>query len=59
MSSSCGSCAARAAAMRAMRWIWTSEDGTQTSEYTGKYAEVQAVAKSKRVGGTAQSVPNT
>lgn len=38
--------------MRAQKWVWTSEDGTETSEYTGKYAEVQASAKAKRKGGT-------
>lgn len=52
----CGSCAARAARMRASQWQWTSEDGTDTSIYTGKYAEVQASAKAKRKGGTAVAI---
>lgn len=48
----CSSCAARAARLKAQVWVWTSEDGTETSRYEGKYAEVQASAKTKRSGGT-------
>lgn len=57
MGSSCGSCAARAARLRAQQWKWTSEDGTETSLYEGKYAEVQASAKAKRKGGTYEAIP--